>query len=57
MRSWFYQQEYPKGLVKNVKSNSLGIPEETKEERKESFFDTILPKSLLICNKTYVFCI
>ena len=37
MRSWFYKRGYPKGLVekKCVKLNSLGIPEETKEKRKE----------------------
>ena len=39
MRSWFYKRGYPKGLAKKkkkwVKLNSLGIPEESKEKRKE----------------------
>ena len=38
MRSWFYKRGYPKGLVEKkwVKLNSLGIPGEAKEKRKES---------------------
>ena len=37
MRSWFYKRGYPKGLVEKkwVKLNSLGIPGEAKEKRKE----------------------
>ena len=38
MRSWFYKRGYSEGLVgkkKWVKLNSLSIPKETKEKRKQ----------------------